>query len=115
MDLSIIIINYKTKSVTADCLRSVKKSTDKLKKEVIVVDNDSGDGSGEFLKKKFPWVKVYESGGNLGFAGGNNFGFRRSSGKYIWLLNSDTILQSSTISTLMKMAVKQNSAIASCR
>ena len=115
MDLSIIIINYKTKRVTADCLASIKKSKDKLNKEVIVVDNGSADGSIDYLKKRFPRAKVYDSGGNLGFAGGNNFGFRRSGGKYIWLLNSDTILKSNTIDTLMKMAVKQNSMIASCR
>jgi len=115
MDLSIIIINYKTKQVTADCLASISKSKDKLNKEVVVVDNGSADGSIDYLKKRFPWVKFYDSGGNLGFAGGNNFGFRRSSGKYIWLLNSDTILKSNTIDTLMKMAVKQNSSIASCR
>lgn len=115
MDLSIIIINYKTKRVTADCLKSIRRSRDKLNKEVIVVDNGSADGSIEYLKKRFPWAKIYDSGANLGFAGGNNYGFKRSSGKYIWLLNSDTILKSSTISTLMKMTVKQNSAIASCR
>ena len=115
MDLSIIIINYKTKQVTADCLASIKKSKDKLNKEVIVVDNGSADGSIDYLKIIIPWAKVYDSGGNLGFAGGNNFGFRRSGGKYIWLLNSDTIIKSNTIDTLMKMAVKQNSSIASCR
>ena len=115
MDLSIIIINYKTKAVTAACLASISKSKDKLNKEVIVVDNGSADGSIDYLKKRFSGVKVYDSGTNLGFAGGNNFGFRRSSGKYVWLLNSDTILKSNTIDTLMKMAVKQNSAIASCR
>lgn len=115
MDLSIIIINYKTKRVTADCLTSIRRSRDKLNKEVIVVDNGSADGSVEYLKKRFPWAKIYDSGANLGFAGGNNYGFKRSSGKYIWLLNSDTILKSSTISTLMKIAVKQNSTIASCR
>ncbi|OGD61828.1 hypothetical protein A3I57_03580 [Candidatus Beckwithbacteria bacterium RIFCSPLOWO2_02_FULL_47_23] len=115
MDLSIIIINYKTKSVTADCLRSIRRSTDKLTKEVIVVDNGSGDGSIEYLKTKFPWAKVYDAGSNLGFAGGNNFGFKKSTGKYIWLLNSDTLLQKETISVLMKKAMKNNSAIASCR
>ncbi len=115
MDLSIIIINYKTKSVTADCLTSICRSNDKLTKEVIVVDNGSADGSIEYLKKKFPWVKIYDSGANLGFAGGNNFGFRRSGGKYIWLLNSDTILKTDTIQKLYQTVVAKDSAIASCR
>ena len=115
MDLSIIIINYKTKSVTAACLRSIRRSADKLKKEVIVVDNGSGDGSVEFFKKSFPWVKVYDAGGNLGFAKGNNFGFRRSRGKYIWLLNSDTLVKTETIQKLYDAALANDSPIASCR
>ena len=114
MDLSIIIINYKTKSVTADCLRSIRRSTDKLTKEVIVVDNGSADDSIGYLKTKFPWVRVYDAGANLGFAGGNNFGFRKSRGKYVWLLNSDTIVKRDTIRTLYDAALKHNSSIASC-
>ena len=115
MDLSIIIVNYKTKAITADCLRSIQFSSDKLKKEVIVVDNGSNDGSIEYLKKRFPWAKVYSSGGNLGFAKGNNFGEKLSSGKYVWLLNSDTILKKTTIQTLYDLALENNSQIASCR
>ncbi|MCG2692251.1 glycosyltransferase family 2 protein, partial [Microgenomates group bacterium] len=87
----------------------------KLKKEVIVIDNGSQDGSVEYLKKKFPQYSVYSSGGNLGFAQGNNFGVNKAIGKYIWLLNSDTLIKPSTISTLMKLAVKNNSPIASCQ
>lgn len=115
MDLSIIVINYKTKQVTADCLKSIKRSGDKVNKEVIVVDNGSADGSVEYLKRRFPWAKVYDSGANLGFAKGNNFGFKRSRGKYIWLLNSDTVLQKTTIQKLYEKALANNSAIASCR
>lgn len=115
MDLSIIIINYKTKRVTADCLRSIKNSDDRLNKEVIVVDNGSADGSIEYFKKNFPWVKTYAAGANLGFAGGNNFGFEKSSGKYIWLLNSDTLLKKTTIQKLYRAALSNDSAIASCR
>lgn len=115
MDLSIIIINYKTKRVTADCLNSIKKSRYRLKKEVIVVDNGSADGSAQYFKKKFPWVKVYETGNNLGFAGGNNFGFKKASGRYVWLLNSDTLVKPATIQKLYAAALANHSAIASCR
>ncbi|MFH0943090.1 MAG: glycosyltransferase family 2 protein [Candidatus Beckwithbacteria bacterium] len=115
MDLSIIIVNYNTKAITANCLKTIKNSKDSLKKEVIVVDNGSNDGSIEYLKQKFPQYQIYSSGGNLGFAQGNNFGFTKAKGKYIWLLNSDTLLKSNTISTLMKLAVKNNSSIASCK
>lgn len=115
MDLSIIIINYKTRRVTADCLNSIKRSTDKVDKEVIVVDNGSADGSAEYLRQKFPRFKVYDAGANLGFARGNNFGFKRSSGKYVWLLNSDTLLKKTTIQKLYHAALSHDSAIASCR
>ncbi len=115
MDLSIIIINYKTKKITADCLRSIQASTDSLKKEVIVVDNDSQDDSVAYLKKHFPSFKVYSSGGNLGFARGNHFGYKKSKGKYLWLLNSDTILNKTTIQSLYDLAIQNDSSIASCR
>lgn len=115
MDLSIIIINFKTKQVTANCLRTIQHSLDKISKEVILVDNGSGDGSVEYFKQRFPWVKVSDSKANLGFSGANNLGFSKSIGKYIWLLNSDTLLKQDTISTLMKLAVKNNSQLASCR
>jgi len=115
MDLSIIIVNYKTKEITADCLKTIKQSKDNLTKEVIVVDNGSDDGSIDYLKSKFPQYKIVSSGGNLGFARGNNFGAKLAKGKYIWLLNSDTLLKKNTISALMKLVKKNNSQIASCR
>ncbi len=115
MDLSIIIINYKTKKITANCLETIKKSQDKLKKEVIVIDNGSEDGSVEYLKQKFPQYQVYSSGANIGFAQGNNFGVDRAKGEYVWLLNSDTLIKSNTISTLMECVKSNDSQIASCQ
>ena len=115
MDLSIIIVNYKTKEITANCLQTILKSKDKLRKEIILVDNGSQDGSLNYLSKKFPQVHLIDAKGNLGFAKGNNLGVTKAKGKYVWLLNSDTLLKPDTISTLMKLAVKNNSAIASCR
>lgn len=115
MDLSIIIINYKTKKITADCLETIKKSQDNLKKEVIVVDNGSVDGSLEYLKAKFPKYQVLSSGGNLGFARGNNFGVDHATGEYVWLLNSDTLIKSNTISTLMECVKSNDSQLASCQ
>jgi len=115
MDLSIIIINYKTKEITADCLETIKKSQDNLTKEVIVIDNGSEDGSVEYLKQKFSQYQVLSSGGNLGFAQGNNFGVNKATGEYIWLLNSDTLIKSNTISTLMECVKSHNSQLASCQ
>ena len=115
MDLSIIIVNYKTKAITGNCLKTIKASTDKLKKEVIVVDNGSADGSVEYLKQRFPWVKVVDGGGNLGFARGNNLGATIARGKYLWLLNSDTLIKPTTIQDLFKAVETNQAQIASCR
>lgn len=115
MDLSIIIINYKTKKITADCLETITKSRDNLTKEVIVVDNGSADGSFKSLKAKFTQYQVLSSGGNLGFARGNNFGVNHAQGEYIWLLNSDTLIKPNTISTLMECVKSHDSQLASCR
>jgi len=115
MDLSIIVINYNTKSVTADCLLSLKRSQDNLTKEVLVIDNGSTDGSLNYLKKRFPEFKVYSAGGNVGFARGNNFGAKKALGKYLWLLNSDTIVKPDTIQTLFDEVIKHRAMIASCR
>ncbi|MCX6816310.1 MAG: glycosyltransferase family 2 protein [Candidatus Beckwithbacteria bacterium] len=115
MDLSIIVVNYNTKKITADCLDTIRQSTDKLNKEVIVVDNASTDGSVAYLNQKFPRYKIISSAKNLGFAGGNNLGVKQATGNYVWLLNSDTLLEKNTISTLMKAVKTNNSLIASCR
>jgi len=105
VDLSIIILSYNTKKLLQDCLKSVFKGVSysqmknekcQMKKlEVIVVDNNSTDGSGEYLKRFFSGagrseLKVIFSNKNLGFAGGNNLGLKKARGKYILFLNSDT-------------------------
>jgi GT2 family glycosyltransferase len=114
MDLSIVIVNYKTSKITADCLRSIQSSKDGYSKEVIVVDNDSGDDSVAVLKKQFPQFNIFGSGQNGGFAFGNNVGAAKARGEYIWLLNSDTILRRDTISKLMEAANQKGSDIATC-
>lgn len=115
MDLSIIIVNYKTKKITANCLETITKSQDNLTKEVIVVDNGSQDGSVEYLRKQFPQYQVLSSGSNLGFSQGNNLGVSQANGDYVWLLNSDTLIKSNTISTLMECVKSNNSQLASCQ
>jgi GT2 family glycosyltransferase len=90
-DLSVIILNYNTKDLLRDCLRSVEKSKrDGFSFEVIVVDNGSTDQSSEMVKKEFSWVSLIESEKNLGFAGGCNLGLGKAIGRYILFLNSDT-------------------------
>lgn len=92
VDLSIIVLSFNTKEITHDCLRSLLDSLSRLKKhtaEVIVVDNNSEDGSPEMLKK-LP-VKTILLDKNLGFGGANNVALKEAKGKYILYLNSDVM------------------------
>lgn len=92
MDVSIIIVNYNTKLLTRDCLKSVFEQTKDISYEVIVSDNGSKDGSIEMIKEEFQQVILIENNANLGFGVANNRGLEIAKGKYIFFLNSDTIL-----------------------
>lgn len=97
MDASIIIVNYNTKEYLRNCLDSVFDKTEDITYEVIIVDNDSKDGSPEMIKKEFPQVKLIENNENLGFGRANNLGAKVAKGKYLFFLNSDTILLNNAI------------------
>lgn len=92
MQLSIIIVNYNTKDFLSDCLKSVIEQTKELEYEIIVSDNGSTDDSLQMLKSEFPQVRVIANGKNLGFGAANNKALDIAKGKYIFYLNSDTIL-----------------------
>jgi len=89
MEISIIINNYKTKGLLKQCLAGIYAYPPSVSYEIIVVDNNSQDGSVEMVKDKFPQVKLVASGENLGHHRGNNLGIKNSSGKYILILNTD--------------------------
>ena len=90
-ELSVIILNYNTKELLADCLNSVKAHMDEVSMEVIVSDNSSNDGSQEMVKTKFPWVKFVE-GPNEGFSRGNNRARPLVKGDMVLFLNPDTVV-----------------------
>ena len=92
LDVSIIIVNYNTKDLTRNCLKSVFEQTKNISFEVIVSDNGSNDGSIEMIKSEFPQVVLIENNANLGFGAANNRGLKIAKGKYIFYLNSDTVL-----------------------
>ena len=92
MDLSIIIVNYNVKYFLEQCLHSVVKAIDGLQTEVFVVDNDSKDGSVEYLQPLFPRVKFIASKTNDGFAKANNKALPFCKGEFILYLNPDTIV-----------------------
>ncbi|MBI4215250.1 MAG: glycosyltransferase family 2 protein [Parcubacteria group bacterium] len=90
MDLSIIIVSWKVKDLLKKCLNSIFEQTKGLEFEVIVIDNDSRDGTAEMVKRDFPAVNFVESKENLGFAKANNIGILKAKGRYTLLLNPDT-------------------------
>ncbi len=92
MDVSVIIVNYNTRDMLRDCLSSLAEKTSGLSFETIVVDNDSSDGSAEMVGKMFPETMLVCAGENLGFGKANNLGAMRARGKYLFFLNSDTVL-----------------------
>ncbi|MBP7808246.1 MAG: glycosyltransferase [Bacteroidia bacterium] len=95
-DLSIIIVNYNVKHFVEQCLHSVFNASKNLNIEVFVVDNNSVDGSVPFIKQKFPQVKLIENKTNTGFSVANNQAIKLSTGKYVLLLNPDTVVQEDT-------------------
>lgn len=92
IDISVIIVSFNTKKVLIGCLEMLEKFLDKGCCEVIVVDNNSSDGTVEALKADFGWVKVIENKENIGFGRANNQGAKAATGKYLWILNGDTLL-----------------------
>jgi GT2 family glycosyltransferase len=91
-DLTIIIVNWNVKELLRDCLKSVYGQAKTISLEVLVVDNASSDGSIEMVEKEFPQVKLFKNKENVGFAKANNQAIRQSRGKYVLLLNPDTIV-----------------------
>lgn len=98
MDLSVIIVNFKTKEMTINCIDSVYEShMQGIDYEVIVVDNASNDGSIEAVASRFPKAIIIKNTENLGFSKANNLGMCVAKGAYILLLNSDTIVEQNTL------------------
>jgi len=120
MDISVIILNYKSKGLTLNCVRSIRESDFKkspqlllrqsyggqaplslaeagqargvIKYEIIVVDNNSGDSIGEILNWQYPEVKFIQNERNIGMGAGNNVGIKRAKGKYVVIANPDILV-----------------------
>lgn len=103
IDVSIIIVNYNTRQLTQNCINSIFQHTHNVCFEVIVVDNDSTDGSKEMLASDAR-IRYIQSGANLGFGKANNRGYAAAKGKYLFLLNSDTILLNNAIKLFYDIA-----------
>jgi len=106
LDISIIIVNYNVEYFLEQCLNSVLLAGQQVNYEVIVIDNNSSDGSIDMLKVKFPQVTCIHNAVNVGFSKANNQGIKISKGKYILLLNPDTVIDEQT---LLKINLRMNS------
>jgi GT2 family glycosyltransferase len=106
VDISIIIVTYKSKEYIARCLESVRESAKGLAIEIIVVDNASRDGLGESLHTKFPEVILIENEKNEGFARGVNRGAKLATGHYLYILNPDTQLNPDTMKIMLNFMEK---------
>ncbi|MEN9742671.1 MAG: hypothetical protein RLZZ65_476 [Bacteroidota bacterium] len=106
VDLSIIIVSFNTNEITAQCIESIYKSKFSIEIEIIVIDNNSIDGTKENIRQRFPNLNLIELNENIGFSRANNIGIDKSTGKYILLLNSDTILFETSLQDLYDSTVK---------
>ncbi len=102
MDLSIVIVNYNVKEFLQNLIHSIEKATRNIEYEIIIADNASDDGSVEFLKEKFPQIKLIANKNNLGFSKANNQGLKIASGKYLLLLNPDTLIREDTFEKMIE-------------
>jgi GT2 family glycosyltransferase len=100
-DCSVVIVNYNGKRWLEGCLAALA-AQDIGPVEIVLVDNASSDGSADFVRERFPAVRVEACDRNLGFAAGNNAGARLARGRYLAFLNNDTIPASGWLGALIR-------------
>ncbi len=102
LDVSVIIVNYNVRDFLHQALVSIQKSLKGMNSEIIVVDNASDDGSAEMVRHQFPHVRLILNASNLGFAKANNIALKQALGKFLLLINPDTIVQEDTIRVMVE-------------
>jgi GT2 family glycosyltransferase len=107
LQLSVIILNYNVRYFLELCVLSVQKALETIEGEIIVVDNNSPDESCSMIKTRFPSVTLIENKDNYGFPKGNNIGVAKAKGKYICILNPDTVVAEDTFIKVLAFAQKQ--------
>lgn len=105
MDVTVIIVNYNTLNVTNDCIASIVEQSSGIDYEIILVDNASTDGSKDFFKKDNRIKYIYNEQ-NVGFGPANNIGAHFANGKYLFFLNSDTLLLNNALKLFFDYAEK---------
>ncbi|WPR71288.1 glycosyltransferase family 2 protein [Flavobacterium sp. NG2] len=107
MQLSVIILNYNVRYFLELCVSSVQEALNGIDAEILVVDNNSTDDSCKMMKTRFPNVKLIENKENSGFPKGNNIGVAEAKGKYICILNPDTVVAEDTFVKVLAFAERQ--------
>jgi len=116
IDLSIIIVNWNTKELLRKCLQSVYNSTHNVTFEIYIVDNNSQDGSNEMVKMEFPLTNLIVNCHNEGFARANNKAIRRANGRYVLLLNSDTVVLYQALDKMVEfMSEHRRAGVVGCK
>lgn len=115
MDVSIIIVNYHSFFLTKQCIQSVLTHTKDVLFEIIVVDNASDEDGLSKIQQEFPFIELIRLPENIGFGRANNAGIQKAKGKYLFLLNPDTILQANSMySFLQFLNDPSNAGVAVC-
>ncbi len=104
MDVSVVIVNWNTRDILRDCLRTIYDQTRRVSFEVIVVDNASQDGSPDMVRAEFPQAQLVANVANVGYAAANNQGIRIAQGRYVLVLNSDTLILDRAIDKMVDFA-----------
>jgi len=116
MQLSVIILNYNVRYFLEQCVLSVQEAISELDAEIIVIDNNSTDDSCLMMKERFPEVKLIQNKENYGFPKGNNIAVDQAKGKYICILNPDTVVAEDTFTKILAFAERQtNLGIIGCK
>jgi len=102
MDLSVIIVSYNVRKFLEQCLYSVRRASKNIDYEIFVIDNNSADGTCTMVESGFPEVKLIKNLVNRGYAAANNQALKMASGRYLLLLNPDTIVNENTFLNCIK-------------
>lgn len=108
--VSIIVVNYRTREMTLDCLRSIERETNEVNYEILLVDNASNDGIIEAVRREMPNVRCLALSSNIGFARANNVAAEQAKGRFLLLLNPDTVVLDHAVDRLIAFAAQRPEA-----
>ena len=101
IDISVAIVSYNTRELLRECLRSLQEHSAGANLEIIVIDNASHDGSAPMVREEFPDVQLMQSAHNSGYGVANNRALAKARGEFVWILNSDTTIESGAMATML--------------